>query len=333
MKTSLLLCVLSFVLLPSCNKEELPPSGPQFTVSPVPIDKLARISQLGENGKVFPVSHTYWTICDDGFIILPSGNPCTRDRLPIRAPGRGEVVDVVHTQDGEVSFEAPGLRWTFAHVTPEPGLSRGTVVEAGEVIATMTFDFSFDFGLINYAVNHEYIASYRYPEPGLHAQHPIEQFPEPIRSQLIEKLAGEPKQIGEFNSDIAGTASGGWIRDGAPEEVFVVGNEKHLLWTGKLSENPVSNIINIGERWPGQPEAHFTYVVDQQDPSWDEITPEKGAVQVRLWQVAKSGLPDGVRSLGSMLVQVLEREKLRIEWFDTHDTVPNFSGQSRMYGR
>ena len=334
MKRKLLWWLLSLVLLWSCNKDNPSPSGPHFTVSPVPVDKLARISQLGENGKIFPVSHTYWTICDERFIILPSGNPCTREMMQIRAPGPGKVVDIVHARDGEVSFEGPQrLRWTFAHVTPDPGLTRGSNVEAGDVIATMTFDFSFDFGLINYAVNHEYIAAHRYPDPGLHAQHPIEQYPEPTRSQLMEKLAGEPKRIGRLSYDVAGTASGGWILDGAPEDVFIVGREKYLLWTGKLAENPESNIVNIGERWPEQPEAYFTYVVDGRDPSWEEITPELGIVQVRLWRAAKSGLPDGIRPLGSLLLQVLDEERLQIEWFDSHDAVSGFTNGHRIYVR
>jgi hypothetical protein len=334
MRQYIILVALLVVVGCEKDKQAIPPPGPHFTVSPVPVEMLARISELGENGKILPVSHTYWTTCDDGFVILPSGNPCHLGQFPIMAPTSGKVLLIDHNFDGEVSVEGPpGLLWTFAHVTPTSSLERGSAVAAGEQIATMTYDYSFDFGVINYGVDHDYIADERYPGPGQHGQHPIELYTEPLRTELMGKLVSG--QLGKLNYDVAGTVSGAWFREDAPSgaDVFNLGNGEYLIWFGRLAEHPATRIMNVGEQWPGMPVPVFTYVVDDADPDWTDITPADGAVQLKLWEVSLAGEPDGVRSLGSILVELINDETMQIQWFDGHGPVAGFTPLSRIYKR
>ncbi len=104
------------------------------------------------------------------------------------------VRDLDPAADGFVRFDvvqpdgSPGLTFHFGHVTPAAGLSRGTRITAGQVVATMFYPEGVDFGLTNNDVQHNWISPARYIEEYLHEQHPIEQYPEPLRSQLLERV-------------------------------------------------------------------------------------------------------------------------------------------------
>jgi hypothetical protein len=37
----------------------MPPPGPRFSVLPVPVERIARITPIGYNNKIFPNPHTY----------------------------------------------------------------------------------------------------------------------------------------------------------------------------------------------------------------------------------------------------------------------------------
>ncbi len=63
----------------------VPPPGPNWSVSPIPIEKLARITPLGHNNHPLPVAHTYWLTCDRSWL-MPTSRPCVEERLAIRAP-------------------------------------------------------------------------------------------------------------------------------------------------------------------------------------------------------------------------------------------------------
>lgn len=315
------------------DEQPVPGPGPHFSVSPIPLDDVARITPVGYNNKTFPTPHTYWDTCDI-WSVMPSERPCKRERLPLRAPAAGVVRDVQHAIDGMLAVEGPpGLIWTFGHVTPAADLASGSDVAAGEVVATMTYDHGFDFGVINYAVKHEYIDSTRYHHGYLHGEHPIAQFPEPLRSGLTERIVAPEDPLGRLSYDMAGTAAGGWFIEGAPagDVPLERGNDHMLLWFGRWVERRETRIMHTGEAWPGS--VNRLLALDAAAPSWEDLTPASGAVALKMWNLGTDARPNLDWPGGTLLLQVLEDERLRVEWFDTHDPVGAFTSAARTYER
>lgn len=313
----------------------VPPEGPNFSVLPVPIDSLARVIPLGSNNKIFPTSHTYWLTCDVN-IILQGTRPCHRALLPILAPAAGIVNRVDPADDGFIRVEGPpGLKWVFGHVTPTAGLVEGTPVTAGQVIATMFFEHGFDFGVVNAGVTNEYLSPERYIEEFLHGQNPIAQFPEPLRSDLIDRVNTFSDPMGRLAYDVAGTASGGWFEVGAPTApgvLFSDAGAPYLLFLGRWVERQETRVVSAGEPWPGMPA--WQIAADPGAPDWEDITPASGMVAVKLWNISVDATPNVAGpEFGTFLLQLLDATTLRAEWFDTHDPVTAFTAAARTYGR
>ncbi len=312
-----------------------PPPGTHFSVSPIPVEAIARITALGYNNKVFPTAHTYWHTCDFD-VVQQSSRPCVLERFPILAPGNGTVRHVNPAADGSISVEGPpGLVWTFGHVTPEPGLARGSTVQAGQRIATMYYTHSFDFGVTNYGVTHAYLTPSRFPEPARHGQHPIEQFPEPLRSELLTRVQSvSANRLGRLSQDLAGTASGAWFIEGSPMDntPLEAGQDWRLLWLGRYVENDESPILHVGEPWAGMPD-NLYLVVDPEHPSWEAITPSSGRLALRLWRMGSDARANLAQPAGTVLVEMPSSDRLRIEWFTSHDPVTEFTGAARLFER
>ena len=311
----------------------IPPPGPHFSVSPIPLDKIARITPIGFNNKLFPTAHTYWMTCDD-FIVLQGTRPCVTEPLPVLAPGTGTVLRIEHAADGELTIEGPpGLILTFAHVTPEPSLRVGSPVAAGQVVATMFNLHSFDFGVTNYATEHYYVVPERYHHPARFGQNPIAQYPDSLKTLLLTRVNSLSDPLGRLSRDAAGTASGGWFIEGAPRNnvPLEVGNEHMLLWLGRYVEREETRIVGLGEWHDGQGRGG---AVDPADPSWEDITPASGIVALRLWPLGLDALPNTTMpGAGTLLIQLLDDVTLRVEWFDTHDPVTAFTTAARIYER
>jgi hypothetical protein len=324
-------------LLAACGSpsEPDPGPGPHFSVVPIDIGKLARVTPLGTNGKLFPVGHTYWYTCDTEYV-LPVERPCVREKLPIRAPRDGVVFIVEHVADGEISVQGPpGLYWTFAHVTPTAGLKRGDRVEAGDTIARMFYDFAFDFGLTNYCIDpHPFLNPARFHNASFYSyvQSPLVQYPEPLRSQLVDRVSTRSDPFGRVAFDVAGTASGIWFREGTPlDRSSHPDYADRLLFLGPLQERDDIRIVSHEAGW-------FRAlldigVVDPAAPYWEDISPASGTVWLPLWEIARDGGPNVQNPLGGVLVEVLPGEKLRFEWFDTHDEPAGFTAMAAVYER
>jgi hypothetical protein len=310
-----------------------PPSGANFSVTPVPVDALARITPIGYNNKTFPNDHTYWLTCDID-IILQGTRPCRRERLELRAPAAGTVADADTAPDGFVRVEGPrGLIWTFGHVTPRPGITRGTTVAAGQVIATMFYEHGFDFGLTNGGVTHFFIAPERYPEQMLHGENPIAQYAEPTRSELLARVNSLSDKLGRLSRDVAGTVSGGWFLPGTPRSSDAM-SPAHVhegLWLGRYMEREETRIVSVGSGWPGMP--NVMLAADPAAPSWEDLTPASGEVRLKLWNMARDATANLASPAGTLLVQLIGASALRIEWFNTHGLVSGFTAGARTYER
>jgi hypothetical protein len=271
-------------------------------------------------------------VCD-GIVLFNEGE-CNRGRYPIRAPGDGEVWAIEAGPDGGITIEGPaGLFATFSHVTPAAGLVVGDEVRAGDVIAQMFYDHSFDFGILDRGREpHEFLRPERYGDGYKYAENPIEQYPEPLRSQMIAMVRNLGEPFGRLSFDVAGTAQGNWFAPWVPvTESLVVDNVGGQLFLGRLMEREETRILVVGERWTGMPGP--LHAVGEGSASWDEITPGDGIVAVKLWEIGTDGRarPDSPR--GTVLVELIDDVTLRIEWFDTHDPVGGFTAAARTYDR
>ncbi len=306
----------------------IPPPGPFFSVSPIPTDKIARITAFGHQNKILPTPKVYVDTCDYGI----TGRPCTLERVPIRAPGDGVVQSIDAQQDGKLSIEGPpGLILGFAHVTPHAGLTVGDSVHAGDPIATMYYHHSFDFSLVDYGVTNDFINKERVGLPGIHGANPLGRYSEPLRSELLGLVHTAEDPLGEVVYDIAGTASGAWYLEGTPDsDLAATPDWAHTqLFLGPLAELREISVVVTGTSWGGfriaAAEASF--------PSWKTVTPASGPVQVRLFEL---GFAFDIRPFptrGSLLVEMLDTETLRLEWFDTHEEVTAFSEAASVYER
>jgi len=311
-----------------------PGAGPHFTVLPVPIETIARITALGYNNNVFPTPHTYWLTCDVD-VWLNSGRPCHRERQPIRAPRDGVILDMLAIDDGFLRIEGPpGLVWTFGHVTPAAGLAAGNTVSAGQPIATMHQEHGFDFGLTNYGLDRDYVVQERYNHGYLYGEHPIAQFPEPQRSQLtaLVQTTGAADPLGSLDFDVPGTAAGGWFLPGVPEQNSLQIGYDHLwLWLGRFTERPATRVASFGEKWTGM--QNFIFAVDPAAPSWETITPASGAVAFKLWNLAASAEPNYTWPGGTLLLEMPDAMHLRMQWFSTHEPVAGFTSAAKLFSR
>jgi hypothetical protein len=309
-----------------------PPAAPNFFELPIPLEYIARISPVGVNNWTFPTPHTYWLTCDFSFM-FQADRPCQHVLLPIRAPAAGIVRDVLHAADGFIRLEGPpGLMWHFGHVTPAEGLAVGSTFRAGQVLATMHVTHGFDFGVINYGRLHSYVAPHRYHDAYLRGEHPIAQFPEPLRSQLMERVRGVGGGLGRLDWDVKGTAAGYWYIQGSPNDGSVLNHDQsfRLLFLGRLTERPETRILSTGTTWPGM--LNWMLLVDAAEPAWDAITPATGPLVLRLRGPTTDGLPTGI-AVGAVRVHLFHSDSIRVEWFATHDLAGAFTTASRVYTR
>ncbi|MEX0647452.1 MAG: hypothetical protein WEA56_09935 [Balneolaceae bacterium] len=318
---------------PDPPEQPVPPPGNHLSVSPIPVETIVRITPIGSNNKIFPVAHTYWMTCDIDET-LPSGRPCHLEQQQILAPGDGIVTNLNPEADGQISVEGPpGLFWTLGHVTPAD-FEIGDSVAAGQHIATMFYDKGFDLGMMNYGVEHDYISPERYPDPALYSQHPIAQFPEPLRSELLARVFTiDSDPFGRLSYDVPGTASGGWFIEGAPPGTLPldVDNWHMLLFLGRYVERQATRIVTFGESWPEMP--NFSLVLDEDEPDWEDITPSTGVIALKLWNMNREALPNLDWQGGTMLLEMPEPDRLRVEWFDTHDPVEEFTEKAKVFVR
>jgi hypothetical protein len=314
--------------------------GPIFTVSPLPIHTYNEISPVGSNNKIFPVGHTYWGTCDAG--LARRDPPPKQEDIPncrllekqvLLAPGPGIAVFVHSAEDGSVRVSGPGgYDWQLGHVTPL--VAKGDTITAGQPVAKMHYEFGFDFGL--WQMKDSLTEGVANPErfPHFPPVHPISLYGDSLRAELIKFVPTvEGEILGKAHWDIPGTAMGAWFLEGAPAGNLLGPESSHYtLFLGRFTLRQSVRLIAVGGMWPGM--HNSTFALDPAALDWEKVTPATGRIAQKAWYSSLMGeftydWPGG----GTFLIEMLAEDRLRLEWFDTHEPVTEFTAAARVYVR
>ena len=170
---------------------------------------------------------------------------------------------------------------------------------------------------------------------------PMAAFAEPVRSQLLAKMlrTAEPRG-GRIGYDVAGRLVGNWFREGTGG--YSGNNNPRGYWVGHLSIAPHfidadKTIVSFGD-YAGTGSKQFG--VKGNGPAPEGVSRASGPVR---YELIPLGLIDGPRPLegssgivqGTLLVQVLDGERLRVEVFPgrTAAQVEGFTAAALLYER
>lgn len=305
-------------------------AGPlSFTVAPIDPATLQYIVPLGNMGPwahTLPTDHAYF------YHHLQSG---TFVPVPVLAPAAGVVNNTYPGTNGEVKLWIQvNSRFTyyFDHLVPAPGMTVGARVEAGAVVGTSP-GAALDFAVRDMDSPVGYIVPSRYGMDSLYGQSPMKYFVEPLRSQFyakVQRVGGDPD--GQVNFDVDGTLSGNWFAESLPTNAtssadMNVGTRQ--LAFARDVRFPDRQRVSIGG-------FSFTglYGVPPDAPDFASITPASGQVVYRLLEMGEPGGPAGTRQLGLVVVELLERRRLRIEVVpEQRASTASFSEAAAIYVR
>jgi hypothetical protein len=198
----------------------------------------------------------------------------------------------------------------------------------------MLYEHGFDFGL--WKMTDSLTVGVANPKrfPRFPSVHPISLYGDSLREELLRLVpTREGEILGKAHWDIPGTAMGAWFLEGAPDDRHLLGPESghYTLFLGRLTARQSVRLIAVGEMWPGM--LNRTLFLDPAALDWEKMTPATGPVT----QIAWNGDPLGGIyydwPAGSFLVEMLAEDRLRIEWFDTHETGMAFTAAARVYVR
>jgi hypothetical protein len=204
---------------------------------------------------------------------------------------------------------------------------------AAQVIARMYYEHGFDFGIVNYGVERSFVRPERYPQEYRYAEHPVAQFPEPLRSELMGRSSSLSEPLGHLDFDVPGTVAGGWFLQGTPTANSLdLANDHRRQWFGRWIEREETRVVAFGHPWPGLP--NRVQASSLSAPAWEEITPSSGRVAIQLWWLDFQALPiNSDASSGTVLLELLDATTLRVEWFPHHDPVSEFTAAALDYER
>lgn len=74
-------------------------------------------------------------------------------------------------------------------------------------------------------------------------------------------------------------------------------------------------------------------MADLTAPRWEDITPRSGKVAIRLWNMNELATANFSRPGGTVLVEMLGERLLRMEHFNTHAPIADFTAAARRYER
>lgn len=318
----------------------------QMQKSPMNLEDVGMILPLGltAGAHVTPIDHLY-------FSPLEFRSP--RDKYPVYAMADGFIIEITSRSVNVDSGEArpPEYRFMFQHscqtisyfdlltsvddsiIQQMPDIkSKGragghVAIKAGQLVGRIggqTLDtavYNMDLTLSGFITPSLYDA-----EPWkVHTDDFFSYFDEPLKSQLLAKnLRKVEPRSGKIDYDQPGKLIGNWFKEGTNGYAGPAGNtgpgeNGRGYWSGHLAIlyhaiNPEIIIVSLGEFSDGPPEA-FAVAGNTPDPA--SVNKASGTVKYELIQGPNQDgqLPQDKTVKGSVLLQVLDGEKLKMEVF------------------
>ncbi len=296
-------------------REPAVPSPPIFTVAPLELGEITGIIPLGNlnplGGHVFPTDHIYFDYAGKTGVV-------------VRAPADGAVYAIRDQLHGGAKIELrfnDHLTYYLAHVLPEPAVRIGTTVKAGQPLGRVSGESLLDLGACDSRVRlRGFVSPARYPEPTLHAVSPLALFAEPVKSELLAKVRRDSRdKDGRIDLDQPGKLIGNWFHESLPVPESGAGRPE--TWARQLAfaydvHEPQAIRVSIG----GTVAPAGLYAVQAGAPDPATIGTGSGLVRYRLAAIdgrsrAAAGEADSVPARGTLLVELVDDETLRVEWF------------------
>lgn len=336
----------------------------KLTVSPMDPSMLEAYVPYGlmVGEHVTPIDHAYF--------VPKNMRETKRDQFEVFAPADGKVVQIEHRtrmegsdaggreyDDWRLVIEHTGTFYTYYDLltSVDEAVTKGMSAEDGGrrlhgraavkarqrigKIGTRTLDF----GVVNTEVTLKgFVVPEHYErEPWkIHTVDPFDYFAEPVRAQLLalNPRTKEPRG-GRIDFDIDGKLSGNWFKAGT--HGYAGGGDKRGYWAGHASFvyhhiDADKIVISLGD-WNGKCQ-QFGVRGNAPDPA--TVGKETGVVKYDLVMIVK---PNGAkpfegmepRTMGVLLVQVVEARKLKLECFPGRapEDVREFTGAAQEYER
>jgi hypothetical protein len=304
--------------------------GAGFQFAPVDLALVDTINPLGHMTtpfNVLPQARIYFVLKDRS------------QTTPIRAPAGGTVSWLLGPKpDFRIEVQSSAtIKWYVDHVIPSPGIALGSVVSAGQQIATHSgASCCVDFGVLNSELALPgYLRRARYSPETLHADAPLKHFAEPLRSTLYSKVNrfGTDRD-GRHDLDVAGRLVGNWFLEGTPEAGSLLPeNWPKQLAFAYSNTHPAMVLVSNGGSLP----LRNLMAVHDGAPDPATISVASGPVTYRLFQKdppVSEGNRKGATQIGVLRVQMLADDRIQAEIVSGQNaTLTSFSAASRLFTR
>lgn len=337
------------------NYPELGEGRVPYTVLPIDtsyIDEILPLGHLFPPGHPVPTTHTYWILNRYDYMDQVSGF-----NKPIRAPANGVITKIIYTKWSNHPDYSVYIRHTnsfltiFNHLSSinenilnrigsqlKEGYDGNKIyvpVQAGDTIGKTSADFiqsaALDMGSYDRNVL-SYIHPEKYPLPMQHAISPLDNFTTDLKEFIFRKVKriSEPRG-GKYDFDIPGRLSGNWFYEGTDGWTGSDGHKNYLSFAYDVYD-PQYLRISTGERLGGG-----LYRIKNNAPDFKDISFSSGKIIFYLFSVREGDEFFG-RALsqyiaGTLLVQMINEEKIKVELFDGEIKFPTFTNNAKTYTR
>ncbi|MEO5825363.1 MAG: hypothetical protein ABIR59_05700 [Gemmatimonadales bacterium] len=304
-----------------------------FASLPLAADRVACVHPLGEvvlPGQVIGANLSRWDVHERGACGAPM--PFTGGPVPVVAAARGTVVTVGGADGRTVTIAvSENIEYTYTGVALDGFIREGTVVPAGQRLGLVADpDSGIGFGITDFTRVNAWIATPRYPDSYRHARHPVEFYGGALLTQVVSRMGGLPAPAGRLVWDTDGRLSGNWFREFTPRTAQAV---TAPWWDGHLS-------FRGDARFPDQPRVGLGTLLGggckcaprAGESVFGDVTPQSGPVAYHLVRVRADGTVT-TEYFGTLLVELLASDRLRVELFAGDVTAPTFTAAAENFVR
>ena len=292
-----------------------------FRVSPIDQAAIRWITPLGN---LNPPDHTQPTDHIYFYFAAPdAGESPVARRATFFAPADG----IVETLLGGAQLESKifiratsTLQYYLDHIIPDTTLARGAAVTAGQRLGTTGSAYAVDLGVINQAVTLAFVNPARYISDTLHADAPLKYFEEPLRSQLYARVQRLGSDLdGRIDYDVAGRLAGNWFGELVPAAQLAFAYDTYDPSQVRIA---FANAFVTGG----------VFAIAAGSPAPRDVSAANGLVRYTQTR-ATTGLPVGGTPSNTLLVQVLNDQRIQVELLPFPSAADAFTSAARIFIR